>query len=177
MPSLDTALSLTSAFTSIVGTAMDVAGQKKQADAAERTAAYQAGVLMANQIAATRAAEDARLRGAQAAQRQRKGTRQLIGKQRAVLASNGVMVDSGSALDIVSETAGLGEEDALQMLFNSEREALDYERQGRQAGTDATMAISTGSAISRATSLNSVGTLIGGAGAVAERWYNYRKEG
>ena len=176
MASLQDALSLTSVFTSIVGTAMDVAGQKQQADAAERTAAYQAGVLMANQIAATRAAEDARVRGQEAAQRQRKGTRQLIGKQRAVMASNGVLVDTGSALDIVSETAGLGEEDALQILLNSEREALDFERQGRQAGSDATMAIATGSAISRATSLNAVGTLIGGTAAVADRWYSYSKE-
>ena len=177
MPSLEDALNLTSVFTTIVGTAMNVAGQRAEAAASERPAAYQAGVLMANQIAATRAAEDARLRGQQAAQRQRKGTRQLIGKQRAVLASNGVMVDSGSALDIVSETAGLGEEDALQMLFNAEREALDYERLGRQAGADATMTIASGSAIARATSLNSVGTLIGGASAVADRWYQYRREG
>ena len=175
MASLQDALGLTSVFTTLIGTAMDVAGQKQQADAAERTAAYQAGVLMANQIAATRAAEDARQRGEQAALNQRKGTRQLIGKQRAVLASNGVMVDSGSALDIVSETAGLGEQDALQMLFNAEREAQNYERQGRQAGTDATMAIETGSAISRATSLQSVGTLIGGSASVADRWYNYSR--
>lgn len=175
MASLEDALGLTSVFTTIIGTAMDVAGQKQQADAAERTAAYQAGVLMANQIAATRAAEDARQRGAQAALRQRKGTRQLIGKQRAVLAANGVLVDSGSALDIVSETAGLGEEDALQMLFNAEREAQDYERQGRRAGADATMAIEAGSAISRATSLQSVGTLIGGSAAVADRWYSYSR--
>ena len=177
MPSLDAALNLTSIFTTIVGTALETSGQKKEADAAERTAAYQAGVLLANQIAATRAAEDARQRGEQAAARQRKGTRQLIGKQRSVLAANGVMVDSGSALDIVSETAGLGEEDALQMLFNAEREALDYERLGRQAGSDAGMAISSGSAIARATSLNSVGTLIGGASRVADRWYQYRREG
>lgn len=176
MAGLNDALQLTSVFTSIIGTAMDVAGQKQEAKAAERNAAYQAGVLMANQIAATRAAEDARLRGQQAAQRQRKGTRQLIGKQRAVLASNGVLVDTGSALDIVSETAGLGEEDALQMLFNAEREALDYERQGRQAGYDATQAIAAGSAISRATSIQSVGTLIGGTAAVADRWYSYTRE-
>ena len=176
MPSLQDALSLTSAFTSIIGTATTIAGQKKEADAAERTAAYQAGILMANQIAAARAAEDARVRGAEAAQRQRKGTRALIGKQRAVLASNGVLVDTGSALDIVSETAGLGEEDALQLLLNSEREALDFERQGRQFGSDATNAIAGASALSRATSLQSVGTLIGGASSVAERWYNYRRE-
>lgn len=176
MPSLDTALQLTSAFTSIVSTGMGITGQRKEADANQRTAAYQAGVLMLNQIAATRAAEDARQRGAEAAKRQRKGTRALIGQQRAVLAANGVAVDTGSALDIVSETAGLGEEDALTMIANAEREALDYERLGRQSGADASMTIANASALSRATSLNNVGTLIGGASAVADRWYQFRRE-
>lgn len=160
----------------VIGTVMSVKGQTDQSKAAAAQANYQAAVGRNNQILAQRAADDARLRGEEAARKQKTNTSQLLGKQRAMLAANGVLVDSGSALDLTTDTAGIGKLDELTVRSNAEREALGYEAQGMnfQAGSElkgleATNALSAGTS-------GAAGSLFAGVGSVANKWYQFDQQ-
>lgn len=162
---------------SAVGTAVGAAGAYQQGQAASASAAYQAAVMRNNQILAERAAQDAIDRGKVAEQRQRQQTKALIGRQRAILAANGVLIDQDSALDITTDTAGIGELDALTIRSNAEREALGFRSQGMNFAAEAGLADARGSAARSAGLTDAFGTALSGAGAVADKWYNFKRQG
>ena len=104
-----------------VGTVFGVAGALHSAEAQADAAEYQAAVARNNRIIAERNAEDARRRGEFEANVQRQRTQQLIGTQEAFFAGQGVLVGQDSPLDVVADTAALGELDALTIRNNAER--------------------------------------------------------
>lgn len=150
-----------SLMSSAFGTVMDSYGQ------------YQAGktnqkIANRNADISRRQAADARFRGGEAEGRQRLATAMKIGEQRAQMSAAGIDVGAGSALDVLGDTAAFGEQDALTIRANAEREAWGYGQQAvneefsgkvaRQKGTQGAMS-----------------SLIGGAGAVADKWYKYNR--
>lgn len=117
---------------------------------------YQSGKFnnaMAEQNAKiqTQAAEDAAGRGAIEANAAKQNAAQVAGSQRAAMAAGGVDVGSGSALDLLSDTARGGELDALIARNNAAREsyglqvsAADSLARGRMARQQGNMgAVST----------------------------------
>lgn len=161
----------------LIGTVASAYGQMQQGKADAAQANYQAAVGRNNAILAQRAAEDARARGDEAARRQAVQTKQLAGRQRAVLAANGVLVDQGSALDLTSDTAEIGKLDELTIRSNAEREALGYEAQGMNFTAGAELnSMRAGNATSSGLG-DAFGTLLTGAGSVASKWYQGKKEG
>ena len=72
------------------------------------------------------AAIDARQRGFNRSDEINREVVRKIGEQTAALAANGILVGEGSALDLVTETAGLGAVDALTALQNAEQEARQF---------------------------------------------------
>lgn len=158
---------------SILGAGVSYMGIQQQGAAAQAQGAYQAAVARNNSILAERQAADALARGRIAEDKQRDQTEQLLGRQRAALAANGVVVDQGSALDITSDTAEIGELDALTVRSNAQREALGYRTQGANYIADASLSELRGASASSAARLQGTATLIGGAGTVANQWYNF----
>lgn len=169
-----------------LGTAVSAYGQVQAGKAQEAQANYQAGVAnynaavaRNNAILAERAATDARKQGDIASGNQDLATRQLIGRQRAVLAANGVQVDTGSAVDITAGTEGIGKLDALTLRSNAERTALNYEAQGMNFNANAQLQDANAN-LYRISGQNAVsgsytaaaGTLLTGFGSVAQKWYN-----
>ena len=75
------------------------------------------------------AAKDALARGAVEEQRIRERASIFAGRQRAILAASGVQLDTGSALDILEDTARTAELDALTRRANAEREAFGLSTQ------------------------------------------------
>lgn len=71
-------------------------------------------------------AQDALKRGDEAASAHKQKVNQMVGSQRAAMASQGIALDSGSALDIQQETATMGAADALTIKNNAWREAWGY---------------------------------------------------
>ena len=71
-------------------------------------------------------AEDAIRRGDYEASRVLADARRLAGQQRVGFAASGVKVDSGSAAQVVEDTATLGALDATMMKNNALREAFGY---------------------------------------------------
>jgi hypothetical protein len=79
-------------------------------------------------------ASDAIARGNAAARRIQVATSGEVGRARATLAASGVALDSGSALDIQAQDAGMGELDAQMVRNNAMREALGYTTNAALAG-------------------------------------------
>ncbi len=100
--------------------------QAQQAAAQQSMRAYQASYQTAVARNAAQVSEynaqDAERRGAAEEARQRRKTSLLLGTQQARLAAQGSDLD-GSPLDILGDTAALGEEEALATRYQAAREA------------------------------------------------------
>ena len=152
------------AVMSAVGTGFSIFGQIRAGRAQAQAAAAQAALDRYNAEVARRLAADARRRGVVAVQNAQLNTRQLIGAQRAVLASRNIDISSGSALALVGESAAFGALDAATIKHNFEREAIGLETQ--QAGFNASAAMGDRAAkdIRIGTAINAFSTALGGIG-------------
>lgn len=77
------------------------------------------------------AAKDARQRGAIEAAEHQDKVRRMIGTQMATAGANGLLTSTGTPLDIMTDTAGMGKLDALRILDNANRQARGYEDQAK----------------------------------------------
>jgi len=170
-------LAMASTALAVVGTGMTVYGQMQAGKAAQSQANYQAQVAANNKIIADRQAADALDRGKNAEKAHRIQVAQLAGRQRAVLAGNGVVLDDGTALDITSDTMAMGELDALTIRSNAQREAYAYEVQGMGFQADAGLYAARGQSAASAGQAAGFSSLLSGAGSVADKWYGFKKEG
>jgi len=154
-------------------TYMQYQGQKANAIAQQQQYDYQAKVNDNNRQIAEWQAQDAVDRGSVKEKQHRIKVAQLKGRQRSVLAASGVEVDDGSALDVIGDTAELGELDALTIKSNAEREAYDYKvaamNQGAQAGINRV----SGQNALTAGNYGATTSLLSGAGSIASKWYTY----
>ena len=166
-------LTVASIASTAIGTGISAIGQARQASAQRQQAQYQARVAENNAITAERLAEDSIQRGQIEEQRNRAQTRQLQGRQTAALAASGVDVASGSALDVISDTAAVGEIDALTIRDNAAREAWQRRMQAQEFTQQGALFSAEAAATS---SLAPVGTLLTGIGGIADRWWRYRQE-
>lgn len=105
----------------IAGAAVSVVGQQKGAKNAKRLGESNALISEAQ-------AQDSLLRGAIDESMYRRQIAQIIGAQKASFGARNVAV-SGTALDILGDTAQVGEEDAQTIRANAAREAWGYRNQ------------------------------------------------
>lgn len=149
-----------------VGTsvAVSIAASLASAGASIAQGVGQARVAKAQAKQQNIAARDAIERGRVEEDNYRNELSRLKGSIRARQASSGALVDSGSALDVLEETAGTGELDALMIRANAEREAWELRAGARQTAA-AGRAARTGAVIGAA------GTLLSSAGRLATRYY------
>lgn len=162
---------------SLLSTAVGVYGQLQAGQAQAGQARYQAQVAENNRVIAEQQARDAEMRGQLAEDARREQARAIIGRQRTALAANGVLVDSGSALDITGDTAAQGEVDALTLRANAAREAYGYRAQGTNFLADAGLQRARADAAIPASMVGAGATLLSGAGTVGDRWLTYRRHG
>jgi hypothetical protein len=140
------------------------------ADASKKQGQYQAEVAHQNAALSDHKAAQAATIGSIQEERARTRGKLAIGQQRAAIAANGVDLGSGTAMDIVSDTALFGEEDALTTRFNAmndawglRAQAVDYRNQGRAA---------------KAKGKNeATGTYLTTGANMAGSYYNYKKGG
>lgn len=70
-------------------------------------------------------------RGATEAAEHRQKVKQMISRQNAAFGASGVEGSTGSAADVMTETAGMGELDALRIVNNAQRQAWGLESQAK----------------------------------------------
>lgn len=157
------------AWIAIAGMAMQ-AFSAYQGSQANKAAANAQGQVQANNAQmAEYQAEDATARGDLGAQAQGMRTNRLKGTQRAALASNGVDLSVGSALQIQTDTDYFGQVDKTTITDNAAREAWGYRAQG--ANFDANASILRGRASAENPTLSAGTSLLGSATKVAPSWF------
>ena len=157
-----------------LGTIVQMQGAKANARAQQQQYDYQAQVNENNKQVAEWQAQDAIERGEVKEKQHRTKVDQLKGRQRSVLAASGVVVDDGSALDVLGDTAELGELDALTIRSNADREAYDYTVAGMNEGANAEINRMSGANAIAAGKTQSMTSLLSGAGSIADKWYKYK---
>lgn len=155
----------------VAGTVTQAMAARQQSKAQQQALNYQSAVSANNAKIAEWQAQDALQRGARSEQQSRLQTAQLRGSQRARLAANGVSLDEGSALNILNDTAYMGEQDALTARDNAAKEAWGYRTQ--EAGYDSDSSMLAYRASQENPNMAMTGSLLTGAGQVASSWYNY----
>jgi hypothetical protein len=116
----------------LLGGASNAADSWNSAQSARAMGDYQARTMEMNARNADFQAEDALARGDKAAAQHKTKTNQMIGAQRNALAAQGVDIDSGSAMDVQTDAATLGAEDAATIRGNAWREAWGFRSQAQQ---------------------------------------------
>lgn len=111
--------------------------------------------------------QDTLQRGADAGAERRQQARRLAATQKDRMSGMGVSTASGTPLSLLTETAGLGELDALTIQNNARREAW-----GIKSG--AKLDLYQGKMAARGGALSAGGTLLGGASSA---YYGYKKPG
>jgi hypothetical protein len=146
----------------IGGTALSAGSAYQQGQVAEKTAANNAQM-------AEYAAQDAQRRGEEdAAAIQRKGAA-LKSAQRVSLASKGLDLGYGTAADLQDQTDFFTQSDVATTRTNAGREAWNSRARGQamlsQGRADATNAM-----------MQAGGSLLSGAGMVADKWNTYTRK-
>lgn len=158
------------------GAGMSAIGAFNQAQGQKDAYNYQASIDEQNVLIAKEQASQALQVGQTEEQSANLKTAQTFGSQRAAMASNGIDISSsGSAIDVLSTTKYLGARDALTIHDNALRAAWGYNVQATTAQNSANFMKYAAKSISPAKS--AFGSLLGGAGQVANKWYDLNKAG
>lgn len=147
----------------VVGGVFSAIGANQQAQAQANAANYNAAV-------ARNAAVFAQQQGEVRAQANDRRTAAMIGRQRAVYAAGNLDVNSGSPLDIQADTAQIGRLNSLTIRNNAAREGYGYE-----AGANLDTAAAANYQTAGQTAM--MGSLIGTAGSVGDKWSSYQMAG
>lgn len=111
----------------IAGTAVAAAGTVVKTVNAANRATYEARVADSNAKLASSQAADAAERGKLEAQRVMGRNSQLLGRQRAAAAANGIEVDFGTSADVQEDTQTIGRDEVATTYRNSEREMQGFD--------------------------------------------------
>jgi hypothetical protein len=152
-------------------------GAIQSGQAQKKQARYQSAVERNNSQIATWQAQDATQRGQIEEQRQRLATARLRGSQRAAMASNGIEVGSGSPLDVLMDTAQLGELDALTIRSNAEREAYGFRSQSGNLMAQAGLTQMAGRSAQTGSYVSAGSTLLSTAATAGDRYATYKRYG
>ena len=168
-----------------VGVASGVAGgvvggvsSYQQGKAQQAQYNYQAKVNEENAKIAQENANVQRQQGIEEARLQRIKAASTIGAQKTAMAANGVDITQGTAVDVISDTAAMGELDALQTQYNYEMKARSYEAQAGNFENQANLDVISGKNAYKAGQLNAINAGIKGIGesanataGVATKWF------
>lgn len=167
-------LAIISAATAVIGSGVSAYGAIQSGKAQQSAMDYQAQTNRRNSIIAQQNATMERQAGIEEQRRQRINTAQIIGQQKAGMASNGIALDYGTALDTVANTAELGELDALMIGYNAEKRARNYLTQSSSFSSQSALNTMSGQNAMTSGMIGAGGSALGGIGKVADKWYNYK---
>lgn len=166
------AIAIASLAVGAVGAGVSAIGAINAAHAQSEAADYNAKIAAQNQQLANQNATQAGLAGEQQAAMSEQKTRAEVGAIKAASAAGGVDVNSGSAVDVRSSAAELGELNAITIRSNAAKQAYGYETQATGSGNQATLDTLQGSNATTAGEIGAGSTLLGGLGSAGA---NYAK--
>ena len=155
----------------MAGVGVSMVGAANSAKAQQSKLNYDAEVSANNAQIAEWQAQDAIRTGQREEQSSRLSYAALKGTQRAAMAANGVALDEGSSVDILTTTDYMNDTDAATIRTNALRTAWGYRTQGTNYKDNAAALRAGATATSPASAAGL--SLLGGAGQVASSWYRY----
>lgn len=144
------------------GLLLNVIGGQQQAAAQAGNMRFDASVAATNAATASQAATDVMQAGADAERVQLRRVAALTGRQRVAYAAGNVDSSSGSALDVIAESAAEGTADATRIRSNAIREAWGYQTQAAQENERAAYLRAGAKQAKRAGLITGLGTAAGG---------------
>lgn len=184
------ALSIISLASSAIGAGMGIMGQVGANQAGQAQAAYQAQVAKNNatiarynQQMAEYDASIAAQKGEAAATAQGLKDSANFGAIKAGQAASGVDVNSGSAVDVQSSAAALGELNSMTIKSDSAREAYGYRLKGYGYGLqeksylDEAKLIKAGAPTGADLGLSIASSVIGAASSISESAFKFKQAG
>jgi hypothetical protein len=144
-----------------------VTGSVMQGEAAAQSAGYMAQVARNNQIIAQQNANMALEQGTIKEEAQKEQTGARIGSMRAAYGAMGVDPNSGSALDVRSSAAELGELNAQTMKYNAHVQAWNDINQAESYGAQSRL-------YQDQEGWDTAGSILGGAGTVSNKWLQWQ---
>lgn len=158
----------------LLGGGISAYGQIMQGEAQAKAAKYNKEVAQGNADAAQRNAELSAASADALTGNQGLRNRATMGSIIANQAASGIDVMSGSAIDVRSSAAELGELNSLTVRANATKEAYGYQVQKSQFDQQATLEGYAGKNASDASEIGAASTLLGSAGSAAANFYNYQ---
>jgi hypothetical protein len=147
----------------IIGVGISAIGLFQQGRQESAEAQFRSRIASNNAIIAGQNADLALEKGRADVRDERRKTVQRIGAQRAQLAAQGFDVSEGSSIDILGDTAALGELDVLRIEADAENRARNFEIQAQGFESEATLGRFAAKGARRAGTIGAVSTLITGA--------------
>lgn len=147
----------------LIGASISAIGQFQQGRQESAEAKFRARVASNNAIIAGQNAELALEKGRADVRDERREIVQRIGAQKAQLAAQGFDVSEGTSIDILGDTAALGELDVLRIEADAENRALNFRRQASDFESEATLGRFAAKGAKRAGTIGAVSTLLTGA--------------
>lgn len=148
---------------SIVSTVVQTLGVIRQSRAASGEADFRSQIASNNAQIAANNAQIALEKGEADVADKRREIRQRIGLQRAQLAGQGFDVSEGSSIDILGDTAALGELDVLRIESDASNRAENFRQQASGFQAESTLGTFAAKNIKKAGTLRATSTLITGA--------------
>lgn len=178
-PAIITSIALTA-----VSTAVGMAGQAAQTDQANSAAAaqaeYQQSQLDQQKALAEQQAQDSIARGIEEKNQLYRDLSRGMGEQRSMLAASGFEMDSGSALEQLTQQAAEGQHKANLITQNAGREAYNYQVGAVNAANEKSLVASTAkNTIAKNTSAAAWGmgtSLLGGMGTALNQYKEWKKK-
>jgi hypothetical protein len=155
-----TTLGYIAVATAAVGAGVSAYSSVASGENAKETADYNAKVQQNSAL-------DAQQRGAVASAEHSQKVRRMIANQLASASANGLMANTGTPLDIMTDTAGMGKLDSLRLLNNAGREAQGLNDQASILKIQGDNALVAGQ-------LNAGGAILGGASQALNSYAKYK---
>lgn len=161
----------------VVSAVISAYSAKKQGDAAESAANYQAAVARNNQIIADQYAKTEIQKGQAEEAAKRQETAQRIGAIRAAIGGSGLDPGGETPLRLQSDTARLGEQDAQTIRNNAARAAYGFQVKGMNYAAEASLDEMRGRSAAEGGSLGAWSSIISGAAGVGDKWAKFKSTG
>lgn len=159
-------LTIMSVATTVASAGIGAVGAVQQGNAAKAAADYNAKVAQNNAVIARQNADLARSEADAEEQTVRRRTAGQLGTAGAAIGASG-LTSEGTPLDVLEETAALGELDALTVRWGGDLKARSFEQQATGYESSAVLERMQGRAAQRNAMFSAAGTLLSGFSSAA----------
>lgn len=176
MSGVTSAAAIAGAVAGVAGAATGAVGAISSANAASSAATYNSEVAAQNQTIANNNATYASQAGEQQAAISEQKTRAQVGSIKAGQAAGGIDVNSGSAVDVQSSAAQLGELNAITIRSNAARTAYGYQTQAAGYGDQSALDTMEAQNSQTAGEIGASSTILGGLSSASSNWSKYQTQ-